>query len=456
MMHKLSACWYDTASTLIAFCRSSPRPAEAKLFKNTLIRLVSVMSALILHDLESPEDQFDKSSFDTDSHIFEVLGWDDLSDAAQDSVMTAGCKVEQVFQSIQQLMVDAMDQGIVAVPPPILTRSFQELGSGLVIYHEAKKLSHVPPPFAYRFVTWLTMIAAATFIPFMLATYAAGLGSSFGFAGSGTFLIFLLNGVAQSMDNPFQKDSYTLNTAAVQIHLNQQLNELLKSAQSAAPSLRSDWCSPGRPSVTVVAQASTMDEVKKVYSEKWLSPKAEKVKPRPFFGRLASVDSIPSITEFETTSNSRGSTYSLPARDSYSSLTPTMQSMESPRSSRVEEAGHGEELRIPGAGGGAQGSGGRGDSGGGEIIGAGSFETHTRADGVLRGPKENKVGECGTNGHADSPQPRSLPSGLSTGAHDSGEGGSEPPSSSCIHAGQASSQRAPRPEPLGVIEQTVV
>lgn len=56
-LHSLGAKWFDTASTLIAFCRVSEAPAgKIEMFQQVLVRLVSLLNALCLehHPLSCP------------------------------------------------------------------------------------------------------------------------------------------------------------------------------------------------------------------------------------------------------------------------------------------------------------------------------------------------------------------------------------------------------------------
>jgi len=54
-------------------------------------------------------------------------------------------------------------------------------------------------------------------------------------------LLWFLNGVAESLDNPFRKDQSTLDTAEVQVKLNIQLRELIRNVSAPTPSLKPQW-----------------------------------------------------------------------------------------------------------------------------------------------------------------------------------------------------------------------
>ena len=63
-----------------------------------------------------------------------------------------------MFQCIQHLVANALGKHILVVPPPILSCSFQEMGGGMMIYHEAKKLSHLRLFSGYRLITAVILI----------------------------------------------------------------------------------------------------------------------------------------------------------------------------------------------------------------------------------------------------------------------------------------------------------
>jgi len=241
-LHKLNACWYDAASTLIAFCRNSDAPqAEVMNFEHTLIRLVSILSALCLDGLQ----QRDGNGV---GHRFEVVGAEELDQETQNAIFESDHKVECVFQMIQQVVVDAIDTKVLSIAPPILSRSFQEMGAGLLTYHEAKKLACVPLPKAYLFFTATILTCEALFVPWMLAMYTKGAFSAFFYTFSGVFLLWFLNFVANSLDNPFQKEARTLEASSVQRELNQHLLQIL--AQAQVPAAYTDFNRPSQGAFT--------------------------------------------------------------------------------------------------------------------------------------------------------------------------------------------------------------
>jgi len=164
-----------------------------------------------------------------------VVGAEELDEHTQAVISESQHKVECVFQMIQQVVVDAIDTKVLSIAPPILSRSFQEMGAGLLTYHEAKKLACVPLPNAYLLFTATILACEALFVPWMLAKYTRGTFSTFFYTFSGVFLLWFLNFVANSLDNPFQKEARTLEASSVQHELNLNLLQILAQAQQPAP-----------------------------------------------------------------------------------------------------------------------------------------------------------------------------------------------------------------------------
>jgi len=238
LMNKMSSCWYDAFSTSITFTRTSQSDEdELSDFQETLLRLFSLVNAMCLDGLQPNEP----------GHSFEVIGYEDLSEDFQASFLEARCKVEFVFQSIHQLMMDAMTSKIVTTAPPLLARPFADLGESLTTYHEAKKFSSVPLPYAYRLITRMILITEAVFVPFMLATTTRGYFSAFIFTFGGTTLLWLINGVSENLDNPFKKEASTLEADVVQHYFNCSLQQVISNAKAKTPAMSGKWRTNGRP-----------------------------------------------------------------------------------------------------------------------------------------------------------------------------------------------------------------
>merc|ERR1712242_239918 len=108
-----------------------------------------------------------------------VLAWGDLDQEFMTNFQNSCCKVEFVFQTLQQVVVDAMKDGVLDSQLPIMTRSFEEMGLGFLLYCEAKKLSFIGFPFGYKFFTYMVLWGQMLLTPPVIAIHCQGYVSSF-------------------------------------------------------------------------------------------------------------------------------------------------------------------------------------------------------------------------------------------------------------------------------------
>mmetsp|Transcript_119576 Transcript_119576/g.343512 ORF Transcript_119576/g.343512 Transcript_119576/m.343512 type:complete len:515 (+) Transcript_119576:86-1630(+) len=234
-VHMMIAGWYDAASTLVSFSRASERPPEeVENFRQVIVRLVSVLSALCMTDLQSIDEDLTHRSH---RFSFEVLEVDDMDQDTRELITGSTHRVEAIFQAVQSLVVDAHRSGVLSIAPPLLTRSFQELGIALRTFHEAKMIACEPFPYAYGLVTFIILVLQALLVPFMVASFATGYLGSFAFSFIGTFLLWFVNMVADSLDNPFRKEANTLDLSVTQGELNDCLLQMLDNSHRPAPSM---------------------------------------------------------------------------------------------------------------------------------------------------------------------------------------------------------------------------
>jgi len=269
LMHKMSSCWFDAMSQLITFTRhSSNSKEELQEFHEVLLRLFSLINGLCLDGLENKSSRSKK-----EGHRFEVIGFIDLREDLREDIMASNHQVEYVFQALQQLISDALETKVLVAAPPLLTRVLAEMGAGLTTFHEAKKLSSVPLPYAYTLITRIILLAEMLFVPSILAENTKGYFSAFTFSFGATTLLWFLNAVAQNLDNPYRKESSTLNTDEVQEEYNGRLLQAVKLANNPTPSMISNWREERR------RPSSTVAELKQVVSER--SASKDKTSPPP-------------------------------------------------------------------------------------------------------------------------------------------------------------------------------
>ena len=127
------------------------------------------------------------------AHDLKVL----TTDAAQ------GRKVEVVSQWIKTYIVKSHEDGVLPVPSPILTRVFQELGTGLVHYHEAVQVVIWPFPFPYAQMSAVLIYVYMLITPLVISVWTTHAA----YAGFATLMsvVFMkgLDLIAIELENPF-------------------------------------------------------------------------------------------------------------------------------------------------------------------------------------------------------------------------------------------------------------
>jgi len=144
---------YEAASSLVAFTYMSPKTSQEKnMFIYRIIRLTSLLHASALESVSTVAIQ-DLPVLDIEGLALESLEPLQKYDGKQ--------RVDLVYHWLSALIVEDMKSGVLSVPPPILTRVFQELERAMTEYNQTYQITKIPFPFPYA--------QAATF---MLAMHA--------------------------------------------------------------------------------------------------------------------------------------------------------------------------------------------------------------------------------------------------------------------------------------------
>jgi len=236
-VHKMGAEWFDSCSALISYTKvSDADKADVLCFQNKVIRLFSLLHAVALAELSD----LDNGSEEQEIHNFElelvdVGAFDDETLAAiRDSVS----RVEMVYQWIQSLITDAATRKILQVPPPILTRSFQELSGGMVCFHDAMKVADTPFPLPYKQTCDILLFFLYVASPFVASSYCTTwwLACFFNFVTTFTFACLWLTGV--ELEFPYGKDANDIQGKDLQLEMNHKLRLLVSRVGWNQPQLR--------------------------------------------------------------------------------------------------------------------------------------------------------------------------------------------------------------------------
>jgi predicted membrane chloride channel (bestrophin family) len=229
----LRAEWIDAASALIAFCKHSKAPPEkVSEFKHLVVRLFSLLHMFALGYIEDCEDMDDITAFD-----LELIDPNGIDPESWKAMIECKNRVGLVFQWIQCTIVEAISTGVMSIPPPILSRVFQELANGMVALHDAHKISSIPFPFPYAQTCDALLLLHSCITPFIVAEKVNDPAWAVSLAFITVFILWSLNYIAVEIENPFGNDANDLNAGEMQLDMNMNLLLLLHPASQRTPTL---------------------------------------------------------------------------------------------------------------------------------------------------------------------------------------------------------------------------
>jgi len=287
--HSMRAEWFDACSSLVAFARhSSAGEEKVKHFENILIRLFSMLhcSALasIVDNLSMPDDQIEAYSFP----LIDAAGFDAESIIY---ISQTSNKTEMIFQWIQQFIVDSIKSGVMTIPPPIVSRSFQEMSNGMVQFHEAGKISVIPFPFPYAQTCDLLLVLHGLVVPFVTCQWVLTWYWAFIFSFVQVFVMWSLNFIAIELEDPFGCDANDINMRELQVEMNEHLLLLLRPGTKRVPDL-----TPKAQDLTAELGSQGRDEFKRCtvkgasFRDMWKAVEVERSKHNPVVRRTSMKD----------------------------------------------------------------------------------------------------------------------------------------------------------------------
>lgn len=225
---KMRSQLQEAASNLIAFSTiNKESQEEAEKFRQTLLRLFSLLHACALEAV-TEADKSDFPVLDMDS-----ISYDDQQMLAH---FSGKLRVALVYQWILTLVVQNIN-GLLQVPPPILTRVFQELEGSMVEFNAITQLIEVPFPFPYAQATALLVTLYSIVTPAVVLFWTSGPI----WASISTFIcligMYSLELIACEIEQPFGDDPNDLPMLTFQEDMNASLVMLMNPVAKQIPQL---------------------------------------------------------------------------------------------------------------------------------------------------------------------------------------------------------------------------
>mmetsp|Transcript_18395 Transcript_18395/g.58466 ORF Transcript_18395/g.58466 Transcript_18395/m.58466 type:complete len:554 (-) Transcript_18395:83-1744(-) len=233
-VHEMGSQWSDSCGSLIAFSSISRAPQKDILsFRHTVVRLFSILHAMALEEIASVSGDFP---------LIDIDGFRSEDLKVLTTNMAQGRKIQIVLCWIKSYITKAAHMGVLNVPAPILTRVFQELGSGLVNYHSAQQVVIWPFPFPYTQLNFLLIFVYIAVTPLVISTWRTEIWLVAMFTFISVTCMMGLDLIASELENPFGDDPNDLPVFDMQRDMNKMLLMQLHAASLPPPELLPSAC----------------------------------------------------------------------------------------------------------------------------------------------------------------------------------------------------------------------
>jgi len=229
-VHAMRSTWYDACASLVSFAHASKKTsAEVNQFTHTVIRLFGLLHAMALEEVAG--------ICDVDFPLLDVEGLHSFSLEVLGTAAAQGRKVEIVMQWIKHCVMRGIEEKTLTVPPPILTRVFQEMGAGLVNFHEAQQVVIWPFPFPYAQMNVVLIIFYMLLTPVVVSFQTSRPWVSGLYTLVSVTCMVGVDVIATELENPFGDDPNDLPMRNMQLAMNRDLIFLVHPASVQVPTL---------------------------------------------------------------------------------------------------------------------------------------------------------------------------------------------------------------------------
>eukprot|EP00927_Polykrikos_kofoidii_P008023 TRINITY_DN13320_c0_g6_i1.p1 TRINITY_DN13320_c0_g6~~TRINITY_DN13320_c0_g6_i1.p1 ORF type:complete len:598 (+),score=99.65 TRINITY_DN13320_c0_g6_i1:76-1794(+) len=237
LLHMMRGEWFDSVSCCVTFSRGAAdsMPAEVKNFRHVLVRMMSICHGSALEEIATGECVL---------RTIDALGLDNrtLSHLQKCEHVYMFNRVEVLLHMIQSLITQSLNDGILAIPPPILSRVYQTLSRGFVNLLNAKKLADTKFPFPYAQLITLLLLIQVVVTPLVIVSVVKSKILAFLFTFIPLFVFFIVNFVAVEIENPYGTDANDLPLCQFQNEMNKCLLLLLAEDADIVPALSIERC----------------------------------------------------------------------------------------------------------------------------------------------------------------------------------------------------------------------
>eukprot|EP00747_Dinoflagellata_sp_TGD_P024467 gnl/TRDRNA2_/TRDRNA2_130570_c0_seq3.p1 gnl/TRDRNA2_/TRDRNA2_130570_c0~~gnl/TRDRNA2_/TRDRNA2_130570_c0_seq3.p1 ORF type:complete len:604 (+),score=75.48 gnl/TRDRNA2_/TRDRNA2_130570_c0_seq3:70-1881(+) len=216
LLQQVRGEWFNAYSSLIAFSTlDEKKAADVDEFQHLLARLMSLLFCCALKQVHPDSNK-----------VFEIMQCNGLNESSLEFLQGSSDRVEVLLQWIQRSVVINMANGVLPIPPPVISRVFQELSRGIVNLQNARKIADFPFPFPYAQTSVVMLLIHWCLCPIfssMLLEPATSACTCFAVV----FFLWCINYIALQLEMPFGDDVNDLPMDQMQRDWNRSLSTLL-------------------------------------------------------------------------------------------------------------------------------------------------------------------------------------------------------------------------------------
>mmetsp|Transcript_98795 Transcript_98795/g.175941 ORF Transcript_98795/g.175941 Transcript_98795/m.175941 type:complete len:386 (+) Transcript_98795:32-1189(+) len=232
LMHQMRGEWFDTVSNCVTFSTSAriTKPEEVMRFRHTLVRMMSLAHGHALEEIAGY--QFVARTIDPNGLEPSISQF--LKSMHEDCNFN---KVEVDLHLIQSLITRANAEGLLQVPPPIVSRVFQTISRGFVNLLNTKKITDTKFPYPHVQLLIFLMLSFSCFTPIFLTNVITNKFVAMAVTFLPNFAVASLYQIAVELENPFGADANDLPLEHFQSEMDNCLLMLLHPDADIVPTV---------------------------------------------------------------------------------------------------------------------------------------------------------------------------------------------------------------------------
>lgn len=238
LLHQMRGEWFDSISCLINFsvCAAPEKRLQVIAFRHTAVRLMSLCHGSALEEIAGEHGgqvrTIDPFGLDNDT----------LQHLNNCKMVHNFNRVEVLLHMTRQIITRAHEDGILKIPPPILSRVYQTLSRGFVNLLNAKKIADTRFPFPYAQLITMLLFLHCLLTPLFISCLIPSRVWAPLIAFVPIYSFFSLNFIGVELENPFGSDDNDLPLDHFQGEMNKCLMMLLQEGADLVPGISPSRC----------------------------------------------------------------------------------------------------------------------------------------------------------------------------------------------------------------------